>query len=57
LDLSGTAVSDIGVAHLRGLTNLKTLWLEGTQVSDKGVNDLKHALPTTEIIMAQPDQK
>ena len=41
LDLAGTAVSDAGLEHLRGLTQLRSLNLAGTSVSDTGMEKLK----------------
>jgi hypothetical protein len=40
LQLSGTAVSDAGLAHVRGLTGLRVLWLYDTRISDKGLTYL-----------------
>jgi hypothetical protein len=40
LILDGTQVSDTGLAHLKGLTNLGSLSLSGTQVSDAGLPHL-----------------
>jgi internalin A len=45
LSLRDTEVSDSGLVHVRGLTDLKVL-IVGTQVTNAGVNDLKHALPS-----------
>ena len=40
--LSGTKVTDAGLSHLKGLTNLQTLWLTGTWgVTDAGLEHLK----------------
>ena len=36
-----TQLTDAGLAHLKGLTNLQTLDLKGTQVSDAGLTHLK----------------
>jgi hypothetical protein len=41
LELSGTQVRDAGLAHLKGLTNLRVLSLTETQVSDGGLAHLK----------------
>ena len=49
LDLSGTQVTDAGLAHLKGLTKLSVLDLRGTQVTDAGVKELKQALPSLKI--------
>ena len=48
LDIARTAVSDVGLAHLQGLTRLQVL-INNTQVTDAGVNELKKALPNTGI--------
>ena len=39
--LSGQGVSDAGVEHLKGLTQLQELWLDDTKVSDAGLEYLK----------------
>jgi hypothetical protein len=49
LDLNFTRVTDAGLAHLKGLTNLGEVGLEGTQVTDAGVRDLQQALPSLKI--------
>lgn len=41
LDLEGTQVTDAGLAHLKGLTNLKSLDLYYTRVTDAGLVHLK----------------
>jgi hypothetical protein len=43
-------VTDAGLGHLSGLTRLKYLNLEGTGVTDAGVQDLRKALPTARIV-------
>ena len=50
LDLSGTRVSDTGLAHLNGLTKLSHLQLFATQASDAGVQELRQAVPSLRII-------
>jgi hypothetical protein len=48
LSLRGTGVSDAGLVHLKGLARLEVL-VVGTQVTDAGMNELKHALPSLAI--------
>jgi len=47
--LQGTEISDAGLVHLMGLSNLTDLDLGGTEVSDEGISKLKEALPNCEI--------
>jgi hypothetical protein len=42
-------VSDAGLRHLRGLTQLQYLDLANTRVSGAAVDELKKALPNCEI--------
>jgi internalin A len=42
-------VSDAGLVHLKGLTNLTTLNLERSQVTAAGVAELKKSLPDANI--------
>jgi len=49
LDLSGTRITDAGLASLKGLRQLQTLVLNGTRVTDAGVADLRRALPGLKI--------
>ena len=41
VDLIDTQISDAGLHHLRGLTNLEYLWLFETQVGDAGLMHLR----------------
>ncbi len=41
VNLSGTQVTDAGLEHLKGLTNLRRLYLSGTKVTDAGLEHLK----------------
>jgi hypothetical protein len=41
LDLTGTRVSDAGLAHIQSLSQLKVLDLSGTKVSDAGLERLR----------------
>jgi hypothetical protein len=50
LTLSGRNITDRGLAQLTGLRNLKHLYLSDTGVTRTGVQELKKALPKTEII-------
>ncbi len=51
LKLNGTPVTDKGLKHLYGLTNLQKLTLTGTRVTASGVEALKAALPKCEVVM------
>ena len=42
-------ITDAGLVHLKGMTNLQSLDLGGTKITDAGVADLKKALPNCEI--------
>jgi len=44
---NGTNISDAGIEHLKGLTKLPVLLLDGTHVSAAGKEKLKAALPHT----------
>jgi hypothetical protein len=48
--LHGTQVTDGGLMHLKGLTNLSGLELRGTQITDAGIKELTRALPSLSII-------
>jgi Leucine Rich repeat len=45
LDLTGTRVTDAGLAHLKGLTQLRELDLSKTRVTKTGLAELRKALP------------
>ncbi|MBT4867125.1 MAG: hypothetical protein HON53_18630 [Planctomycetaceae bacterium] len=49
LELNNTRVTDGGLEHLNGLTNLRFLALKHTRVTEEGVKELKAALPQCEI--------
>ena len=49
VNLRGTQITDAGLVHLKGLTNLRGLNLNGTQTTNAGVADLKKALPNCNI--------
>ena len=49
VNLSHTQVTDAGLVHLAGLTNLEVLYLYGTQVTDAGLDELRKALPNCKI--------
>ena len=42
-------ITDAGLVHLKGLTNLRTLYLYGTQITDADIADLKKALPNCRV--------
>ena len=50
LDLSHAPVTDAGLEHLKGLTQLQWLYLNQTKVMDAGVAELRKALPNVYII-------
>jgi hypothetical protein len=43
--LSGSQLTDSGLEHLKGLPQLRVLWLHNTKLSDDGVKELQQALP------------
>ena len=49
VNLVNTKVTDAGLVHLKGLTNLQSLGLKNTKVTDAGVKKLQAALPKCEI--------
>jgi len=49
LDLSNSRVSDAGLQHLTGLTNLERLDLRSSKVTAEGVKRLQNALPNCKI--------
>ena len=49
LHLTGTKVTDAGLARLAGLKHLQLVFVSGTKVTDAGVASLKLALPRCEI--------
>jgi internalin A len=49
LTLSQTGVTDAGLKHLKELTELQTLSLWKTKVTDAGAKDLLKALPNCKI--------
>ena len=42
-------ITDAGLVHIKGFTNLETLLLYGTQITSAGVADLQKALPNCKI--------
>ncbi len=49
LNLASAKVTDAGLEHLKGLTQLNWLGLHGTRVTEAGVKKLQRALPNCEI--------
>jgi len=49
VQLSSSGITDTGLVHLKGLTNLKILILADTQVTGAGVAEPKKALPKCRI--------
>ena len=49
VDFSNTQVTDAGLEHLRGLTELQEVGLSNTQVTDAGVAELQKTLPNCKI--------
>jgi hypothetical protein len=50
VDLDHTDVSDTGIANLKGLTKIKRVRVDQTQVTDEGVKMLRDAFPNAEIV-------
>ncbi|MBI3465845.1 MAG: hypothetical protein HY000_22740 [Planctomycetes bacterium] len=57
LSLAGSGLSDAGIKHLAGLTNLESLDLRRTKASAAGIAELQHALPNCQIVWdgAEPE--
>jgi hypothetical protein len=49
LDLSGAPITDAGLTHLKGLKKVHWINLKDTNVTDKGMADLRRALPKAAI--------
>ncbi len=49
-DLERTQLTDAGLAHLKGLTELRQFDLTGTQVTPRGVQELQQSFPNAQII-------
>ena len=43
ISLADTQITNAGLEHLKGLTNLEGLWLNDTQVTDDGVAELQQS--------------
>ena len=50
LRLDDTSINDDGLTHLTVLTNLQELDIKGTDVTDKGFEMFREALPNCEIV-------
>lgn len=50
LHMSHTRITNAGLQHLRPMTNLRFLYLEGTAVTDDAVIELQKNLPSCKII-------
>jgi len=51
LSLAGSGLTDEGIKHLAGLTNLEWLDLRRTKASAAGVAELKKALPKCKVMV------
>jgi hypothetical protein len=49
LDLSYTRIDDSDLGRLKGLTQLRDLWVGSTRATDRGVKNLQEALPSCRI--------
>jgi hypothetical protein len=54
LEVSDTNISDEGLQHLRELNSLRFIYLDGTKVTKKGVEELRAALPDCCVVMCPP---
>ena len=50
LGLSNAAITDAGLVHLKGLTDLKYLGLQDTDLSAESVEDFQESLPDCKIV-------
>jgi len=56
LDLRDTCVTDAGLGHLKGLSQLETLVLTNTRVTAEGIRRLQQALPDCRVIWEPPGE-
>jgi len=54
--LAGSGLSEAGIKHLAGQTNLESLDLRRTKASAAGVAELQKALPGCEIVWDTPNK-
>lgn len=54
LDLAGPAVTDAGLNHLRGCSNLRWLVLDNTKVTREGIDTLRRSLPDLTVYYRLP---
>jgi serine/threonine protein kinase/Leucine-rich repeat (LRR) protein len=52
LDLSGTAISDADIRHLKGLTHLRRLTLDGTPIRGAGLESLAGLTHLVELVLS-----
>ena len=50
LFLFGWQITDAGLAHIKGMTSLRKLYLTDTKVTDAGIAELQKTLPNCRII-------
>jgi len=50
VNLTGTDVRNDGLKHLKGLKNLKRIYVNNTQLGPEGLDDLKSALPDLKVM-------
>jgi Leucine-rich repeat (LRR) protein len=50
LFISYTNITDASVPTIKGLTNLNTLYMQGTKISNEGVQEITAALPNCRIV-------
>lgn len=55
LDITHNPITDVGLEELKKVTTLKSLLLQGTQVTAAGVADLQKALPNCDVQWDNPD--
>ncbi|HUT93333.1 MAG TPA: hypothetical protein VMY37_27970 [Thermoguttaceae bacterium] len=49
LDLSGCDITDAGIVHLKKMVRLRELWIGRTLVTKAGAEELRQALPDTQV--------
>jgi hypothetical protein len=54
VDLTGTAITDAGLAHFRGRTPLQKLIVKSTAVTDQGLAALEAGLPNLVTVSGRP---